>query len=63
MSSSLTVKGGIPQCSVFWSITFLLHRNYVLHLTKGRTIMYANGASILNTGKDINEVPKTTPDD
>jgi hypothetical protein len=34
--------------------------NDIPHLTKGRSIMYANDTSILNVGQDMNELQNTT---
>jgi hypothetical protein len=45
-----------------WSITIILHVNDVPQLTEGRTIMCAEDTSILNIGRNINELQKTTPE-
>lgn len=52
--SSLPVRYGVPQGSVLGSLLFILYINDVLHLTQGRTIMYAEDTSVLNIGQDIN---------
>jgi hypothetical protein len=52
-SSSFPVRYGVPTGSVLGPLLFILYVNYVLNLTQGRTIMYADDISILNTGQDI----------
>jgi hypothetical protein len=54
LSSSLPVGFGVPQGSVLGPLLFILFINDILHLTQGRSIMYADDTSILNLGQDIN---------
>jgi hypothetical protein len=54
LSSNLPVRYGVPEGSVLGSLLFILYLNDVVHLTQGRTIMYADDTSILNIGQDIN---------
>jgi hypothetical protein len=54
VSSSLPVRYGVPQGSVLGPLLLILYVNDVLHLTQGRTIMYADDTSTLNVGQDIN---------
>jgi hypothetical protein len=58
LSSSHPVRYGVPQGSVLGPLLFILYINGMLHLTQGRTIMYADDTSILN----INELQKTAYD-
>jgi hypothetical protein len=58
LSSNLPVTCGVPQGSVLGSLLFIFYVSDVLHLTQGRTIMYADDTSMLNTGQDINELKK-----
>jgi hypothetical protein len=62
LSSSLPVRYGVPQGLVLGSLLFILCINDIPHLTQGRSIMYADGTSILNTGQDINELQNITSD-
>jgi hypothetical protein len=45
-----------------WSLAqlFILYINDIPHLTKGRSIMYADDTLILNVGHDMNELQNTT---
>jgi hypothetical protein len=60
LSGSLPVTYGDPQGSVLGPLLFILYINDIPHLTKGRSIMYADDTSILNVGQDLNELQNTT---
>jgi hypothetical protein len=60
LSRSLPVRYGVPQGLVLGPVLFILYINDIPHLTKGRSIMYANDTSIFNVGQDLNELQNTT---
>jgi hypothetical protein len=53
LSGSLPVRYGVPQGSVLGPLLFILYINDIPHLTKGRSIMYADDKSILNVGQGL----------
>jgi hypothetical protein len=60
LSGSLPVRYGVPQGSVLGPLLLIIYINNISHLTKGRSIMYADDKSILNVGQDMNELQNTT---
>jgi hypothetical protein len=60
LSGSLPVRYGLPQGSVLGPLLFILYINDIPHLTKGRSIMYSDGTSMLYVGQDLNELENTT---
>jgi hypothetical protein len=56
LSGSLPVRYGVPQGMVLGPLLFILYINDIPHLTKGRSIMYADDTLILNVGQDLNEL-------
>jgi hypothetical protein len=60
LSGSLLVRYGVPHGWVLGPLLFILYINDIPHLTKGRSIMYADATSILNVGQDMNELQNTT---
>jgi hypothetical protein len=58
LSGSLPIRYGVPKGSVLGPLLFILYINDIPHLTKGRSIMYADDTSILNVGQDMNELQK-----
>jgi uncharacterized protein YxeA len=60
LSGSLPVRYGVPRGSVLGTLLFIIYINDIPHLTKRRSIMYADDTSILNIGQDMNELQNTT---
>jgi hypothetical protein len=60
LSGSLPVRYGVPQGSVLGALLFIIYINDIPHLTKGRSIMYADDTSILNVGQDMSELQNIT---
>jgi hypothetical protein len=59
-NEGIFVKYGVPQGLVLGPLLFIIYINDIPHLTKGRSIMYADDTSILNVGQEMSELQNTT---
>jgi hypothetical protein len=58
----LPVKFGVPQGSVLGPLLFIIYVSDLPKLNCGRAIMYADDTSILNIGRNMDELEIVTSD-